>query len=143
MLQLIYTVICIFFLIIGWFAGNSFTKNNSSPKLPFPITYDYKKDTEFLYFIMEFYLDNAINRIIYPLDESIGNIFLLDNTTVNQIIEDTILEINSCLNPTYRASLMRYFTEESLTNFITENVMLSIQKVVLDRSKKKINGFIK
>lgn len=107
-------------------------------KLSFYRKIDYENDIIFLNKLIDDKIDKYYETVIKPMDAA-------NNKTISSKIMDEIstnlsLEIFKSLSETYKYTLYKYFTEESLSKYIVEYTYTRCLKIVNSLNKKKISS---
>jgi len=100
---------------------------------------NFNKDIEFLLFMIEFKISNVQKMIIEPMALTHQKSLITDSVINEHITEITTSVLNT-INENYKKNLYKYFTEDSLTEFITEVVFQAITTSVIDINGRKIKG---
>jgi hypothetical protein len=130
---LIFILINLLVISIG---VNIYLKNRKTPKLNINQS-SFIKDSEYLFFIIESKIQNSRQMFLEPLELTYKNAFLNDKLLDSQT-EDLIKEIYLALSDDYKEVLYKYFTKDSLLEFIIENVFKEISKTIMEINNKKI-----
>lgn len=98
---------------------------------------NFEKDIEFLAYIVDFKVKNAIDMIIQPMELTHRKAFINDDIA-NVHIENITIEILSMLSDDYKQLMYKYFTEDSLVQYIAEIVFQAVNKAIININGKKI-----
>ena len=109
-------------------------QKNKSNQIPF-IKANFEQDVFFLLYIIKIELETA--------NISINNKELIDRSPINdeylkQLSSDTSLKIITTLSEKYKQLMLEYFTEESLSRFISERVLLSLMRTSININNEKL-----
>ncbi|BDH16527.1 MAG: hypothetical protein [Bacteriophage sp.] len=110
------------------------SQKNKSDQIPF-IKTNFEQDVFFLLYIIKIELETA--------NLAINNKELIDRSPINdeylkQLSSDTSLKIITTLSEKYKQLMLEYFTEESLSRFISERVLLSLMRTSININNEKL-----
>lgn len=101
---------------------------------------NFNQDIEYLMFMIEFKVGNAKKMILEPLQVTHERA-MINEKMLNQHTEDITLAVIECLSPDYRQVLYKYFTPQSLNEFVTEAVFASVSGTIITMNGKRIQNF--
>lgn len=100
-------------------------------------TYNFDQDVQFLHYLMADKIHHYKLFVIKPM-YSLNDRKLIKDEELNGIIEELVLDIINSLSQEYNETLYKYFTKESLAEYITETVFTELTSEVVSTNNKRI-----
>jgi hypothetical protein len=100
---------------------------------------NFDADIAFLMFILENKISYAMKYIIEPMEITHEKAYL-NNATADTITEGIVEEIMPMLSEQYKTVLYKYFTSQSLDEFIIETVYKAVVNGIRGLNGKKIRA---
>jgi len=102
------------------------------------VKFNFETDIQFLHFIIDQQLTTTKEYYIKPLQSS-NTTIKINDSNFNEIYENLIVGIINMLSPDYYNMLMKYFTPDSLIQFITDTVFTDLLKTCVEINFNNLN----
>lgn len=106
-------------------------------KLNLQNQYSFEKDMEFLNFLINYKCNVYYELVIRPLSDIKDN-RLLNDTDLNNAVEEITLNIGNAINKDYLNVIYKYFDVEGFKVYLTEIVLTTFTKMITLENKNKI-----
>ena len=106
-------------------------KNPVLPPKPVPVV-DFEKDVIFLHYIINHKLE--MQKIFNLLPKNLSSNAITRDTDIDSIKEVIVQEVYLSLSKSYKMTLSKYFTDEALLIYITEQVMSQLTVISVEQN---------
>lgn len=108
---------------------NAKVKENLAKASGLPMKTNFKSDVEFLEYIIGFKVENIKIYRLKPLQ--LAQTAIIGDKDFSTWTEEVVLDVCTTLSTPYKRMLSAYFTEESLIEYITEQVTAKLTSEIL------------
>jgi len=105
-------------------------------------SYRFEEDIAFLTYMIGFKCKVYTDLILSPSTE-LSDTKILKGNDQEEAVKDIVISIIHTLSDEYVQLLFKYFSSESLQEYITELVLNQITSIITDLNKKKLSNFIR
>ena len=106
-------------------------KNPVLPPKPVPVV-DFEKDVIFLHYIINHKLE--MQKIFNLLPKNLSSNAITRDTDIDSIKEVIVQEVYLSRSKSYKMTLSKYFTDEALLIYITEQVMSQLTVISVEQN---------
>ena len=135
-------VILVLILKLRKYKQNITTLATQLNTLKMQTTYRFEEDITFLSFIVGFKCKVYTDLVLSPSTELSDTKFLKGNDQ-EEAVKDIVLSVMHSLSDEYVQLLLKYFSVESLQEYITELVLNTITSTITDLNNRKIKNFVR
>jgi len=105
-------------------------------------TYRFEEDIKFLSYICGFKCKVYTDLILSPSTE-LSDTKILKGKDQEDAVKEIVLSVIHSLSDEYTKLLLKYFTPESLQEYITELVLNQMTSVITELNKRKFTSFVR